>query len=123
MEQRGISLADKSLVLGTIHTRAYNYFNGTLGVGQGSSKAVSDACTNFHNYQLTWDGSKVAIGVDDVTYFTYTKPVPSDYSTWPFDRPQYLILNLAMGGDLGGTIPVSFVSDQMVIDYVRVYQK
>jgi beta-glucanase (GH16 family) len=123
MEQRGTSLADKSLVLGTIHTRAYNYFNGSLGVGQGSSKSVSDACTNFHNYQLLWNEVKLALAVDDVTYFTYTKPAGFDNSTWPFDNPQYLILNLAMGGDLGGAIPSNFVSDQMVVDYVRVYQK
>lgn len=123
MEQRGGSAADKAVVLGTIHTRAYNYFNGTQGVGQGASRSVSDACTNFHSYQLIWDGGKVAIGVDGVTYFTYSKPATFDYNTWPFDNPQYLILNLAMGGDLGGAVPIGFVSDQMVVDYVRVYQK
>ncbi len=123
MEQRGISAADKNVVLGTIHTQAYNYLNGTLGVGQGASRSVSDACTKFHSYQLTWDMGKVAIGVDGVTYFTYSKTAPSDATTWPFDNPQYLILNLAMGGDLGGAVPVNFVSDQMVVDYVRVYQR
>jgi beta-glucanase (GH16 family) len=123
MEQRGGSAADKTVVLGTIHTRAYNYFNGTLGVGQGVSRSVNDACTNFHSYQLIWDEGKVAIGVDGVTYFTYTKPTPSDATTWPFDNPQYLILNLAMGGDLGGAVPSGFVSDQMLVDYVRVYQR
>lgn len=123
MEQRGGSAADKTVVLGTIHTRAYNYFNGSLGVGQGSSISVPDACTNFHSYQLIWDDGKVAIGVDGVTYFTYTKPTPFDGNTWPFDHPQYLILNLAMGGDLGGAVPASFVADQMVVDYVRVYQR
>ncbi|MBP6008617.1 MAG: glycoside hydrolase family 16 protein [Rhodoferax sp.] len=123
MEQRGGSAADKTVVLGTIHTRAYNYFNGSQGVGQGSSRSVSDACTNFHSYQLIWDEGKVAIGVDGVTYFTYNKPVTFNNNTWPFDNPQYLILNLAMGGDLGGAVPIGFVSDQMVVDYVRVYQK
>ena len=53
MEQRGTSAVEKGRVLGTIHTRAYNYFNGTLGPGQGSNTAVPDACTAFHNYQLT----------------------------------------------------------------------
>jgi beta-glucanase (GH16 family) len=123
MEQRGTVAADKTVVLGTIHTRAYNYFNGTLGVGQGANRSVSDACTNFHSYQLIWDEGKVAIGVDGGTHFTYTRPTPSDATTWPFDNPQYLILNLAMGGDLGGAVPANFASDQMVVDYVRVYQR
>lgn len=123
MEQRGGSATDKTLVLGTIHTRFNNYFNGTQRYALGSNRSISDACTNFHSYQLIWDEGKVAIGVDGVTYFTYTKPTPSDATTWPFDNPQYLILNLAMGGDLGGAVPNGFVSDQMVVDYVRVYQK
>ena len=99
----------------------YNW--GTEQYDLGSNMSVSDACTNFHSYQLIWDGGKVAIGVDGVTYFTYSKPATFDYNTWPFDNPQYLILNLAIGGDLGGAVPIGFVSDQMVVDYVRVYQK
>jgi hypothetical protein len=33
-----------------------------------------------------------------------------------------LLLNVAMGGTLGGTVPSGFVSDTMQVDYVRVYQ-
>ena len=123
MEQRGGSLADKAVVLGTVHTRAYNYYNGTLGVGQGSSTVVTDACSNFHTYQLTWSADKLQLGVDGNNYFEFLNPKDGNYTKWPFDRPQYLILNLAMGGDLGGAIPLNFVSDQMEVDYVRVYQK
>ena len=122
MEQRGISAADKAVVLGTIHTRAFNYYNGNLGVAKGSGIPLSDACTNFHNYQLTWSADKLQLGVDGNNYFEYLNPKDGDYTKWPFDKPQYLILNLAMGGDLGGAIPANFVSDQMEVDYVRVYQ-
>jgi len=123
MEQKGFSTAEKARVSGTIHTKAYNYSGGALGVGQGSSSTVADACTAFHSYQLTWDKDKLVIGVDNISYFTYLKAASATYATWPFDKPQYLILNLAMGGDLGGAVPASFVSDQMVVDYVRVYQR
>ncbi len=120
MEQRG---GDKGTVLGTIHTRAYNYFNGTLGVGQGASKPVPDACGAFHRYQLAWTASKITIGVDDTPYFEFANPQNGDATRWPFDKPQYLILNLAMGGDLGGAIAPGFVSDQLRVDYVRVYER
>lgn len=122
MEQKGTSSGEKSRVHGTIHTRAYNYMNGSLGVGQGSSTAVTDACTAFHNYQLTWTADKISIGMDDQVYFEYVKPANATYQTWPFDRPQFMILNVAVGGDLGGDIPNNFTADRMVIDYVRVYQ-
>lgn len=120
MEQTG---ANKTQVLGTIHTRAYNYVNGSLGVGQGSSTPVADACTAFHNYQLTWDATAVKIGVDDRVYFTYPKVAGADYARWPFDSPQYLILNLAIGGSLGGAVDDSIFPSRLEIDHVRVYQR
>jgi beta-glucanase (GH16 family) len=92
-------------------------------VGKGSSISLSDGCTGFHNYQLTWSADKLQLGIDGNNYFEYLNPKDGDYTKWPFDKPQYLILNLAMGGDLGGAIPANFVSDQMEVDYVRVYQK
>ena len=123
LEQRGTSVGAKTEVLGTIHTRAYNYFNGTLGPGQGASTTVADACTAFHNYQLTWSADRILIGVDGVNYFEFVNPKNGDSNRWPFDNPQFLILNLAIGGDLGGEVDPGFTTQQMEVDYVRVFQK
>ena len=120
MEQLG---NNKTEVLGTIHTQANNYFNGTQGIGLGGKVVVADSCTNFHNYQLTWTADEIAIGIDDVPYFVYKNPKNGNYAQWPFDNPQYLILNLAVGGDLGGAVPANFSSQQMEVDYVRAYQR
>jgi beta-glucanase (GH16 family) len=118
MEQKGISASDKFSVSGTLHMPAF--FGGS---GKGGSIAVPDACTTFHNYQLTWDADKIQIGVDGLIYSVYANPKDGKPATWPFDKPQYLLLNLAMGGDLGGAVPGGFVTDQMQVDYVRVYQR
>jgi beta-glucanase (GH16 family) len=123
LEQKGTSTADKGRVLGTIHTRAYNYVNGSLGVGQGSSTAVADACTAFHNYQLTWSVDRILIGVDNTNYFEFANPKAGDPARWPFDNPQYLLLNLAIGGDLGGAVDNSAFPVRIEVDYVRVYKK
>ena len=40
----------------------------------------------------------------------------------PFDNPHYILLNLAMGGNLGGDIPEIFDKDQIEIDFVKDYQ-
>lgn len=120
MEQTG---ANKGQVLGTIHTSAYNYYNGSLGVGQGSSRTVDASCTAFHKYQLTWDAGAITIGVDGTNYFTYTKPAGAANDRWPFDNPQYLLLNLAVGGSLGGQVDNVSFPNRMEVDYVRMYQR
>ncbi len=43
--------------------------------------------------------------------------------TNPFTKPQYLLLNLAIGGINGGPIDESALPMKYEIDYVRVYQK
>jgi beta-glucanase (GH16 family) len=47
----------------------------------------------------------------------------SGYDQWPFDYPQYLLLNIAIGGDLGGPIDDAIFPVTLEVDYVRVYQK
>jgi beta-glucanase (GH16 family) len=118
MEQLGISVpSDKQVVLGTLHTTARHGGNGI-----SARTTVSDACTAFHNFQLTWTADRIQIGVDGTVYNTFDKPLNADNSVWPFNKPQYLILNLAIGGVLGGTVVGNLVPDSMQIDYVRVYQ-
>jgi len=114
MEQVGMKPAE---ITGTIHTTATA---GTFGIG-GVTQVI-DACTNFHNYQLTWTAESLVIGVDNVPYFTYRNP-GAGKASWPFDAPQYLILNLAIGGDMGGPVDDSIFPAQMKVEYVRVYQK
>ncbi|MBS1662253.1 MAG: glycoside hydrolase family 16 protein, partial [Bacteroidetes bacterium] len=109
MEQNG---TQKNLVLGTMHypTQVGQY-------GDGGSTTVTNASTEFHRYACIWSSSSIQMLVDDVVY--YTLPINSNT---PFNQNFFIILNLAMGGNLGGTVDSGFTSDQMEIDYVRVYQ-
>lgn len=109
---------NKGVVLGTIHT---NLYNGSKGTQRGGSVAVSDACDAFHNYQMTWTREKIVFAVDNKPYFQYANS-GSGYAAWPFDKPQYLLLNLAIGGTLGGAVDPAVFPVKMDVDYVRVYQ-
>ena len=116
MEQTGW---DKGPVLGTIHTLA-----GSGRAGPTGSTALPDACTAFHNYQIKWTPDEIVFYVDGNTYRDlYNKP--ADPRGWPFDKPQYLLLNVAVGGTLGGdAVNDATLSDtSLEVDYVRVYQK
>ena len=83
---------------------------------------LSDVSENFHVYGLEWTPDNLKFYVDDIQYFTYL-PDNKTLKNWPFINDQYILLNIAMGGNLGGEIDLKFTQDQMEVDYVRVYQK
>lgn len=115
MEQVGM-LPTK--IYGTIHNQS------TAGTnGNGGETTINDACAVFHNYQLTWTPEKLVIAVDGVPYHTYLNDGKGKNS-WPYDNPQYFLLNLAIGGDMAGPkIDDSIFPARFEIEYVRVYQK
>jgi beta-glucanase (GH16 family) len=114
MEQTGW---EPGRILGTSHMKN---FNG--GNGKGAWVTVADTCNSFHKYQVKWTAEAIVWSVDDVVYYTYFKMPGAPYASWPFDFPQYLLLNVAVGGVLGGTPDDSVFPTRMEIDYVRVYQ-
>lgn len=99
-----------------VHTSA-----GSGGHAVGGTTRLSDACQAFHDYQMHWTPQAISFGVDGVVHWVYTKRT-RDVDAWPFDKPQFLILNLAIGGDLGGAVDDAIFPVAMEIDHVRVYQ-
>lgn len=87
---------------------------------KGSTRGV-DVSNTFHIYAMEWTEDKIDFYYDDELYYSYA-PSTKNSSTWPYNAPQYLLLNIAMGG-VGGEIDPAFTESEMVIDYVRVYQK
>ena len=75
----------------------------------------------FHLYAIEWSPKEIKGFVDGIQYYTYDKT--ADELEWPFTKPQNILLNLAMGGDWGGSRGMDTVitSQQLLIDYVRVY--
>ena len=111
MEQRG---DDKGSVLGTCHW----YEPSISGPAQYSvTTEVASTSTEFHTYTTEWSESSVKIYVDDQQYYELT-----NNADLPFNADFFMILNVAMGGTLGGTIDSAFTQDTMEVDYVKVYQ-
>lgn len=76
----------------------------------------ADTSQNWHIYTLEWSSENMKIYMDDVL-------VNQMDLVNPFNQEFYILLNVAMGGSLGGTIQSGFNQDAMEIDYVRVYQE
>ena len=123
LETVGFEIDDETgdgLAHASIHCGAY-YFK--LGNQPTADTPVENMNEEFHTYSIIWTPKGIDAYVDDNKYFSY-----SDTSTdlsWPYNKPQNLILNLAMGGGWGGAkgIDETITSQEFVIDYVRVYER
>jgi beta-glucanase (GH16 family) len=111
---------DKEVVHQSVHTAAFNHVKGTH---KTATRKVPGACGGWHLYQLHWTPERIRMGIDGVPLFTFDKP-SNDRAEWPFDRAQYLILNVAVGGQWGGAqgIDDAALPQRMEVDYVRVWQ-
>lgn len=107
---------DPGYVFSTLHTAAHH---GADGVGNG--REVPDACAAFHTYQLHWTPRQMRFGIDGREHHVYRNEGQGT-AQWPFDAPQFLILNIAVGGHLGGPVDDAVFPAQMEVEYVRVYQ-
>ena len=111
--------ADLGKIHFSTHTQAQNFVNHTENTAQAT---VGDACTAFHRYQLRWTPKQIVMGVDDRRVFSLKKAADRR-DLWPFDRPFYLLLNIAVGGDWGGIKGIDDVAfpTRMEVDYVHVF--
>ncbi|MCX5528483.1 lectin [Streptomyces bobili] len=109
---------EPSTVHGTLHGPGYS---GSGGIGAGytlpGGQAFADA---FHTFAVDWSPNAITWSVDGTVYQRRT-PADLGGRQWVFDKPFFLILNLAVGGYWpgdpdGGTV----FPQQLLVDYVRV---
>lgn len=101
----------------TVHTTS-----GSGGNGKGADTSIVDACNSFHNFQMYWTAQQIIFAVDGKVHFIYKNP-GTGLDAWPFDAPQFMILNVAIGGDLGGAVDDAIFPVLMEVEHVRIYQK
>jgi len=112
---------DPLRIHGSVHTAAYNH---TIGTQKTATVTVAKPWEDFHVYAMEWFADRIDVFVDGQKYFTFRNEGTGS-RTWPFDKPQFLILNLAIGGTWGGMkgIDDSLFPHRLVIDHVRVYRQ
>ncbi len=115
MELRG---QEPHTIHGTIHGPGYS---GGNPITKSYALKNGRFDTDFYVYAIEWDEEKIDFFVDDYLYQRIEKSdVPGE---WVFNQPFFLILNVAVGGNYVGfpTDETPF-DQQMVVDYVKVYQ-
>lgn len=105
-------------IFGTVHGPGYS---GGESISKNFYLSNSRFDNDFHVFGIEWDKDNINFYVDNFLYHS-VKPndVPGD---WVFNQSFFLILNIAVGGNLPGA-PNSQTSfpQSMLVDYIRVYE-
>jgi beta-glucanase (GH16 family) len=102
-----------------VHTENKNWTNGG---NLGGNRIMPDLDTVYHVYGVEWSPDSLRFTHDGIAFYTYVNP-QTNWKDWPFDKPFYMILNIAIGGGMGGNIVDADWPDSMLVDYVRISQK
>ncbi|MCR4886878.1 MAG: glycoside hydrolase family 16 protein [Clostridiales bacterium] len=106
----------------SLHSEALNHMRPP-----DRQRSVSVYCPgatrDFHVFGLEWTRDAVSYLLDGNEVCRYPRNGAGDPETWPFDQPFFLILNVAVGGFMGGPVREADFPCEMAVDYVRVYQK
>jgi beta-glucanase (GH16 family) len=109
-----------AIVYGSLHGPGYAPGNVTASYTLPSG-ALGDG---FHLYAVEWDPQQIRFYVDTTQYATFTPSNLPSGSPWEFNKPFFILLNVAVGGDWPGPPDqTTQFPQQMLVDYVRVYQK
>jgi beta-glucanase (GH16 family) len=112
---------EKDSVFGTIHTKSYNHIIGTQ---KGKKIFIENPYDSFHIYTLEWTRERMDFLLDG-KLFNHIQNEHKTVSEWPFDSPFFLIMNVAVGGNLGGKkgIDITVFPATLEVDYIRVYNQ
>lgn len=112
---------EKDKAFFTVHSTK---LDGTDHASWGESTLQPDLGADFHVYAIEWSPDRIVWTMDGRAVHTYEKSDPHGVA-WNFDKPQYLLLNLAIGGSWGGQQGVddAIFPTRFEIDYVRVYER
>ena len=112
---------EPSINHGSLHLPAAGSTNDSQLTGQYTLPGNAKLGDAFHTYAVEWSAAAIKFYVDDQLYETQS-PTTASGRTWEFDKPFFIILNVAVGGQFPGP-PTSSSSfpQTMKVDWVRVY--
>jgi beta-glucanase (GH16 family) len=104
----------------TVHTGAFNH---VLKTQRGTTIELEKPWGDFHRYGLIWTHERLEFFFDGEKVYEFANDGQGP-EHWPFDSPQFLIVNLALGGAWGGRMGVddSIFPVEFRVDYARVWQ-
>ncbi|MBT8151917.1 MAG: glycoside hydrolase family 16 protein [Gammaproteobacteria bacterium] len=114
---------EENRILGTVHWDNNGSY-ASYGCGDtGGCPTLSSGtfADEFHVFSIVWDSNFIRWYLDDATTPFHTIDISSSALS-EFRAPFFFLMNIAVGGSLGGTPNNAIFPQKMIIDYVRVYQ-
>lgn len=113
--------SDPKMISFATHTKDKN---GTLGNNWFNRIYPDSVEGKFHTYGIEWDPEFIKFYFDGIKQVTLWHNLTETWTSWPFDKNFYIILNLAIGGKMGGAVQDAIfnVPVKMLVDYVRIYK-
>jgi beta-glucanase (GH16 family) len=112
----GCGEIDVTELLGSLPSTNLGYIHGPSGSRGERVEMKTPHASEYHTYAVDWLPDQIRYYLDGVPFLTLDKRDPG----WVYDHEFYIIINLAMGGNLGGEIEASLKDSTMEFDYIRV---
>lgn len=125
----GFSTDKNSLIEGAVKNNqvitvnAIGSLNFTINVPYKIKEGLSsgDFSDAFHVFSLVWDRNKITWYLDNKSFKEFSNTTST--SGYPFNKPFFFIMNVAVGGNWPGAPDNTTVFPQeLVVDYIRVFQ-
>jgi beta-glucanase (GH16 family) len=113
----GCGEIDVTELLGSLPSTNLGYIHGPSGSRGERVEMKTPHASEFHTYAVDWLPDQIRYYLDGVPFLTLDRRDPG----WVYDHEFYIIINLAMGGNLGGEIEANLKNSTMEFDYIRVY--
>lgn len=112
---------EPSTVHGTIHGPGYS---GDNGIGAPFTLRNARFADKYHLFAVEWEPNAIRFYVDKRLYETRTPADLPPGTSWVYNHPFFVILNVAVGGSWPGNPDSTTIFPQtMLVDYVRVYRR
>ena len=106
-----------------LHTEAYNHRQKDYYYFKTHVKGLTD---DFQKFSLLWEEDKITYLLNDQVMVSYRRGEngwDDTHKGWPFNDDEfYLIINLAIGGGLGGPVDFDSFPQQFIIKDIKIYQ-
>ncbi len=112
----GCGEIDVTELLGSLPSTNLGYIHGPSGSRGERVEMKTPHASEYHTYAVDWLPDQIRYYLDGVPFLTLDKRDPG----WVYDHEFYIIINLAMGGNLGGEIETNLKNSTMEFDYIRV---